>query len=271
MPDVPLSSENCENTQPSQSFCIDAYKVYDSCGDKDCLSDMRVYFTEENQSIISEATSVRIMEVNIVNSVVRVCPVTYHCGFYSVDITFYFDVVLDVNSCNCPCSGPNTVNGLSVFSKRVILYGGDSRVGVFTSDCESSCVSTECANVPIGKVQVAQPMALTATLVDVPGTIAPPSNIPDCVIDYFGGSFVPATVNSVLATFGVFTIVQLERAVQMLIPAYDYCVPNKECVTSTDNPCDMFSKIDFPSEQFFPPNLADATDSNGSCCNTCKD
>ncbi len=143
---------------------------------------MRVFFTEANQNVINTAVSVRIREANIINTVVNVEPVTYHNGFYSVDMTFYFEIVLDVYTNNG--SAPATVNGLSVFSKRVILYGGNGNVAVFT-------------------------------------------------------------------------IVQLKRTVQMLIPAFDFCVPDKECVTSTDNPCDMFSKVDFPVEQFFPPNLAD--------------
>ena len=27
---------------PKESICIDAQRIYDSCGDKDCLSDLRV-------------------------------------------------------------------------------------------------------------------------------------------------------------------------------------------------------------------------------------
>ena len=93
MPDIPLNSpacENGENSNPAQSFCIDADRVYDSCGDKDCLSEMRVFFTEANQSVINTAVSVRIREANIINTVVNVEPVTYHCGFYSVDMTRLF-------------------------------------------------------------------------------------------------------------------------------------------------------------------------------------
>ena len=31
-----------------EAVCIDAGRIYDSCGDKDCLEDLRVYFTECN-------------------------------------------------------------------------------------------------------------------------------------------------------------------------------------------------------------------------------
>ncbi len=267
MPDVPLSAAfngtaPCE--KPGQAFCIDADRVYDSCGDKDCLNEMRVFFTEANQSVINNAMSVRIREANIIDTVVKVDPVTYHKGFYSIDMTFYFEIVLDVND-NTGCT-PNTINGLSVFCKRVILYGGEGNVAVFTSD-EGCCVCPDTASLPIAKVQVAKPMALTACLAECCSPCMPSSPIPDCVKDYFGGCIVPTQNRSVLATIGVFSIVQLKRTVQMLIPAYDFCIPDKECVTSSDNPCDMFSRVDFPVEQFFPPNLADMDSDNDNCKN----
>ena len=63
-------------------------------------------------------------------------------------------------------------------------------------------------------------------------------------------------------TIGLFIIVQMVCNVQMLIPAYDFCVPEKECVASSDNPCELFRRIDFPTSEFFPPR---ATDVNGGC------
>ncbi len=262
MSDIHNSAENTQGPAQNaeQSFCIDADRVYDSCGDKDCLSDLRVFFTETDQAEINNAASVRIREANIINTVVNVEPVTYHCGFYSVDMTFYFEIVLDVYQNGG--SAPETISGLSVFAKRVILYGGSGNVAVFTSDESVGCVDPEDANLPTAKVQVAQPMALTACLTECCSPCMPSAAIPDCVTEYFGGSIVPSQARSVLATIGVFTIVQLKRTVQMLIPAFDFCVPDKECVTSTDNPCDMFSRVDFPVEQFFPPNLADIDPEN---------
>ena len=56
-------------------------------------------------------------------------------------------------------------------------------------------------------------------------------------------------------TLGLFSIIRLERNVQLLVPVYDFCVPDKECVGATeDNPCDLFDNINFPVDEFFPPN-----------------
>ena len=65
------------------------------------------------------------------------------------------------------------------------------------------------------------------------------------------------------AVVGLFTIVQLIRNVQMLIPVYDFCIPEKQCDDSTDQPCDTFRKIKFPTDDFFPPRPCD-TDTD--CC-----
>ena len=57
-----------------------------------------------------------------------------------------------------------------------------------------------------------------------------------------------------------FTIVQLIRNVQMLIPVYDFCMRSKECAPSNENPCDLFRKMSFPVDEFFPPK-----GSSGEC------
>ena len=56
-------------------------------------------------------------------------------------------------------------------------------------------------------------------------------------------------------TVGQFSIIRLERDTQLVVPAYDYCLPEKESpVTVTDDPCTLFSRIHFPVEEFFPPD-----------------
>ena len=76
-----------------------------------------------------------------------------------------------------------------------------------------------------------------------------------------GGSFQDVAVSKeVYITLGLFTIVQLQRKVQMMIPAYDFCIPDKESEYSTGDPCEMFKKIQFPMEDFFPPRLSEFQD-----------
>ena len=39
----------------SDAVCIDAGRVYDSCMDRDCLENLRVYFNSQGQAIIQNA------------------------------------------------------------------------------------------------------------------------------------------------------------------------------------------------------------------------
>ena len=95
-------------------------------------------------------------------------------------------------------------------------------------------------------------------------------NIPESILDYIGGNISEDGEKIVLATLGVFSIVQLMRNVQMLIPSYDFCIPEKRCENSTDSPCEMFSRLDFPTDEFFPPNVTDQNGGDGGCGCGCE-
>lgn len=264
--DYSTSAADTEN-RCSQSVCIDALRVYDSCGDKDCLSDLKVYFTDSDQAKIDTAVSVRIKEADVISVLTDLEPVPFHKGFYSVDMTFFFDVTLDVFA--APGSNPMQVDGLSIFNKKVILYGSEGSVKVFSSEYsvdELDIQNSPNKNMPKATVQVAKPIALSAKLCDCVSLVNPPCRIPDKICQCFGGEFITSTSRCVFVSLGMFSIVQIERNVQMLVPSFDFCVPEKECTNSSDNPCEVFARLDFPTDEFFPPNVSDC----GSDCGCCK-
>ena len=41
-----LDNRNCSGTHPKESVCIDTYRVIDSCRDKDCFENVKVYLTD---------------------------------------------------------------------------------------------------------------------------------------------------------------------------------------------------------------------------------
>lgn len=256
MADNNLSNfENCE--QFKESVCIDALRVYDSCSDKDCIEDTRVYFSPENQELVNSASNVRIKNVSVISAYIDLEPIPFNRGFYSVDITFFFDVCLELFT--APASCPVTVNGVSVFNKKVILFGSDGSVKVFTSNdnCEELNLIGNRA-VPKAVVQVAEPIALSANLSEIRKSCCMENNciIPSHVAKCFGDTIeFENCQKAVFVTIGLFIIVQIVRNTQMLIPAYDFCIPDKECVTSSDNPCELFKQIEFPIKEFFPPKI----------------
>ena len=132
---------------------------------------------------------------------------------------------------------------------------------MFSSDLNCDEVDAQLTSgrvLPKATVQVAEPIGLSARICDRPmGCCDACCRIPDSICQRFGGQFETNTCRNVYVTIGVFTIVQIVRNVQMLIPAYDFCIPEKECVTTSDNPCDMFRRIEFPTDEFFPPKVGE--------------
>ncbi len=97
------------------------------------------------------------------------------------------------------------------------------------------------------------------------------NSIPDSICKVFEEDIVDSDdVRKVLVTIGLFTIVRLEREVQLLIPVIDFCIPQDECTVSTEsNPCELFEKLHFPVDEFFPPEkgcFKESNNSNNFCC-----
>ncbi|MEM1485352.1 hypothetical protein V6615_10800 [Oscillospiraceae bacterium PP1C4] len=232
---------------------------HEHSSDKDCLTDLQVFFTDRVQPVIDSAMSVKCKDVEIITVYLDVEPVPFNKGFYSVDITFFFKVTLGVYA--SPINPAVTVVGVAAFSKKVILYGSEGNVKVYCSTDPRNCCEHDNTNMPKASVHVVDPMCLDAKLVECGPhrSIDCGVTLPSSICSKFDGEFsICAPKKTVLITIGLFTIVQLERCVQMLIPAYDYAVPDKESTSSsTDDPCEVFKKIKFPVNQFFPPRLSD--------------
>lgn len=257
------SNYTFQNRNPGrikEAVCIDAFRIYDSCADKDCLSNLRVNFTESGQHMIDQACSVRLKDVNVITTYVNLEPVPFNKGFYSVDMTFFFEVNLELFL--SPSSSPVNVSGLSIFDKKVVLFGSEGSVKVFNSTANTNnleYINAASKNLPKATVQVAKPIGLDAKLRTCnqqnSENVYP---IPEWINQRYGGEILTQNLgNTVLVTIGIFTVVQIERNVQILVPTYDFTLPEKECVTTTDDPCELFNKLDFPTEEFFPPRVTD--------------
>ncbi len=265
-------TSGCSQNSNPEPVCIDAQRVYDSCSDKDCLTDLRVYFTDYNQELVDNAVNVRIKDADVITVYVDIEPVAFHRGFYSIDMTLFFSVCLDVFM--TPGATPQTITGFSIYTKKAILYGSEGSVRVFSSELscdEFDAQKTPTRNLPTASVQVARPIALNAKLKHNCSVCPVPCKVPSCVCDCVGGQVTCSGSNSVFVTIGLFSIVQLKRNVQILVDSYEYCIPEKSCVVSSDNPCEMFSRLDFPTNEFFPPNVGDLTgDETPACgCTSC--
>ncbi|MEG1887554.1 MAG: hypothetical protein RR177_05440, partial [Oscillospiraceae bacterium] len=108
-----------------EAVCIDAARIYDSCCDRDCLEDLRVYFCPSDQEYVENAKSVRIRSAEVENVFIDVEPVNFNKGYYSCDIIFYFGVTVELYC--APHTAPKVIEGVAYYEKKVILYGSEGR------------------------------------------------------------------------------------------------------------------------------------------------
>lgn len=255
MPDNPIFDSG--ERQINDAISIDTKRIYDSCVSKDCLEDLRVTFFNRSQRLIDDAVTIKCRDCEIVSVSIDVDEVPFNRGYYGVDITFYFRLTFDTYS--APCTSPDTAIGFAQFCKKCILYGSDGDVKVFTSSFTSEeldCPEAPQYTNPIAKVQAVDPIVLSTDIVDACECSIPIcSSFPQSILKNISDT-VPSAGSSraVLVTLGLFSIVQMERDVQVLVPAYAYSLPDRECCCSTQNPCETFQSIDFPIEEFFPPD-----------------
>lgn len=270
-----MSEANSRGDGFNEAICVEAERIYDSCTDRDCMTDLLVTINP-GYSIDSSATIVKSKCARIADICINVEPVPFNSGFYSVDITYIFDLTFETYE--TPCGSATEVIGTATYSKKVILFGSEGSTQTFTStdtvtppqNNSNNCCCNR-SSLPKASVQVAAPIVLESKLVN-PNFTCGQSLCERCERADGGtnngcGGNTGNLSRCIFVTIGVFSIVQLSRPVSVLIPAYNFCIPEKECTgASNDTPCEIFDKISFPTNVFFPPSLNNDEDlPSGGC------
>ncbi|MCD8004622.1 MAG: hypothetical protein LUE91_03075 [Oscillospiraceae bacterium] len=255
-----------------EAVYIHTKKIFDSCKDKDCVEDLRFYPTQQSQEVIDRAISVKAGRAELLNAYIDVEPVNFNRGFFTVDVRYFYRVSADVFT---GASRPVEVCGLCVFDKRAILFGSDGSAKIFSSVAAEDSPDDqqpEKSNLPTAVVEAVDRIVLSARLVDGCGPRgaqdAELSEVPKQICDCFGGELsLGGQGRRVYISLGQFSMIRLERDTQLLMPAYDYCVPDKECSCGgEEDPCEVFRKVQFPMDEFFPPNSAAPCGDSQDCC-----
>ena len=259
----PLGGGLCN--KPSEPLCcISVNRIFDSVRDKDCLEDLRVFLSAAAQEAADRATAVRTLAVDVIDTAIHVEPVPFNKGYFQVTIRFYFCITLEF----CLCGGrTQIVKGLAAFDKKAILFGSEKNVSVYTSDPQDDGFcrvpgELKCepqSSLPGVVCEVAPPICLDTKIVERCcnrgcNCCLTADSIPENICGNFDGGFVDdAGVHQVLVTLGMFTVIRMERPVQLLIPACHYCIPEKESnPCETCDTCSIFGKMPFPLNEFFP-------------------
>ncbi len=239
---------------------IKVNRAFDSCSDKDCITGVQVALTSP---VPPSATIVKSRCITVSNVCMNVEPIPFNKGFYSVDITFTFDVQL--LAYDRACGTPTFLSGKATVSKSCILYGSETNSKTFSSEgsvigTTGSCCDT--VNPPTALVQVVSPLVLESKIISHRGC--------DCgcvctVLTDGDSAERGKPSRGVALTIGLFYVVELIRPVTIMVPTYNYTIPKKECCSETDSPCEVFDKIRFPVEEF-SPRISDNSGNGNGCC-----
>ena len=246
-----------------EAVCVNVDRIYDCCRDRDCMQDLRVYLTAEGQEVLEDAVSVKPGEAKILWSYIDVEPLAFNNGFYTVDIQFFIRVSFDVFR---RAGRPQRIEGCCTFNKKAILYGSEGGARIYSSEYAPQGPDRNLevrSNRPRATVEVLDPITLDCRYCDPNDPCSggcgcdntDVASMPGYISSYFESPLTdPDNARRLYVTMGLFSIVRLMREVQLLIPACDFCIPEKEsCWPSEEDPCGLFGKMDFPLDQFFPP------------------
>lgn len=241
---------------------IKVNRVFDCCCDKDCLTNVAV--TLESGELAAKYSIVKARCVTVKKVCITVEPVPFNRGFFAIDLTYTFSV--ELYAYTKACETPDRLTGVAYASKSCILYGGEANTKTFFSDGTSEGATNACCevvNLPLASVQIVEPIVLEAKIGSACCELAAPAE---------GEANGPChRRRTVLLTLGMFSVVELSRPVTVMVQTYPYTVPRKECNCNSDSPCEMFNRIQFPTEEFSPSTLEDGAAPCGGCdgCGGC--
>lgn len=241
--------------------CIDTYRVLDSCRDKDCFEDVRVYLTGEGQEIIERTGAVRAKCAEVIWANIDIDNVPFNRGFYQLYLRLYTKITCEA------CIGPGNIqefDGIAAVEKKVILFGGEGNVSVFRSELQHSSFCScggkgvgKGTSLPLAVLETVDPIVLSTKLVE-PGRCCRSNcavsidEIPDNVFAAVRGELIDCPgMNRLLVSLGLFSVVRIERPAQYLVSGIEYCVPEKECLMPpVEDPCSLFKQMAFPTAEF---------------------
>lgn len=256
-------NRNCQAPHQKENICIDTYRVLDSCRDKDCFENVRVFLTNIGEEIIDRTSSIRAKCAKIISAYIDIVDVPFNRGFYQLNIKIYVKITFEA----CISAGNiQEFEGIAVVEKKVILYGSEGNVNVFKSEygetgfCKNICTSNVSASSPIAVLETVDPVILGWKVIDPREChcicCCNVEDLPEHVHCCINGSLHCNEERYLVVSLGFFSVVKLERPAQLLVSATEYNIPEKECIAATeDDPCTLFRAMSFPINEFSPPTL----------------
>ncbi len=147
-------SLSCNPEDLRQALSIHTQKITDSCRDKDCIEDLRVYLTKGSQALLDSCAGAKVRSAELLYTYIDVEPVAFDKSHYCIDVTFYYRVLADAV---IGTGRPTCLYGLAVFSKRAVLCGEESKAHIYRSNTRLNApdgLSRYSASLPTAVVEV---------------------------------------------------------------------------------------------------------------------
>lgn len=243
---------------------IDTNRILDCCRDKDCFENATVYIAAPCADVLQSCVNIRTKSAEIIAANIGVDEIPFNPGFFQINIRMFLKIKFEV----CLGNGrSDEICGLCVLDKSVILFGSEGNVSIFKSRaddgsfCAGILTKKKHTNLPTAVFEVASPVVLNTKVTEIiPGMRCNscPCDIPECIADFFDGcmNFTANMPRVITVSIGLFSVVRLERPGQYLVSGSEYAVPEKVCpCDSPSDPCDMFRRMSFPVNEFYPPSM----------------
>ena len=107
--------------EPRETVRIHTSQISDACIDKDCIEDLQVYLTASSQAALESAVNARARSAELLHAYIDVAPIAYNPGRFTADLSFFYRITGEAAS---GIARPAPLEGLAVFNKRVVLFGG---------------------------------------------------------------------------------------------------------------------------------------------------
>ena len=260
-----------------ETVCIDTQRVLDSCRDRDCFENVRVYLSCYGNEILEHSGAIRAKCAKIVWSYIGIDPIQFNRGFYAITVRFYVKVTFEA----CVGGGHSQeLDGIAVLEKRVVLYGGDSNAVVFKSNL---CGNDFCApptpvccerNLPTAIVETVDPVLLGSKIMEKASDCncccccCQENDLPEAILSSFDSPLSfdddDRAKRYLTVSLGIFSVVRIVRPSQFLIQATEYCIPEKECCpVEEDDPCHVFRCMPFPTGEFCTQGIVPSQGDHG--------
>lgn len=249
-----------DKSQQCEAMCIDTRRVLDSCRDKDCFENTEVILTGYGKETLASSKEVRAKVAKVLSCIIGTDEVPFNCGFYKVSAKIFVKVIFEV--CIGGCF--QDIEGLGILEKNVILFGGEGNTKIFKSDrdmglckAESTKRALSSTSLPIAVLETVDPIVLDTKVVKkcdgYNGISMDAGCLPNGIETLFSGELISNQPGErcLVATFGLFSVVRLERPSQIVLSAAEYSVPEKDRYEiGEEDPKTVFREMPFPFCEF---------------------